>query len=171
MDPIFSLIIRTGLGLLFATAAFSKLRNRRDFYAAVLAYQLMPPRWAINLAGILPWIEVAIAIGLVLEVTLARISAAGILLAYALAMTVNIRRGRRDIDCGCGGDPQPLSVWLVIRNLIMAGAALAPSFWPAGDRPLKSVDALIIIGTLSALMLLYTTGHRLLANFLNSDHK
>lgn len=171
MDPLFSLIIRIGLGILFATAALAKLRKLRDFYAAVLAYQLLPPRWAMNLATILPWAEGTIAIGLVLDVTVARILAAGFLLAYALAMTVNIRRGRRDIDCGCGGAPQPLSIWLVIRNLILAGAALAPSFWPVTDRPLQPVDALIVIGTLGALMLLYAAGHRALANALDSDHK
>ena len=64
MDPILSLIIRMGLSILFATAAVSKLRNRRDFYAAMLAYQLLPPRWAMSLADILPWAEAAIATGL-----------------------------------------------------------------------------------------------------------
>lgn len=171
MDPLFNLIIRLGLGILFATAAFAKLRKRRDFYAALLAYKLLPPRWAMNLGTILPWAEGAIALGLMIDVNVARVSAAGLLLAYALAMAVNISRGRRDIDCGCGGAPQPLSIWLLIRNLVLAGAALVPSFWPAADRPLKPVDLLIVIGALSALILLYTTSHRVLANSLNSGRK
>lgn len=122
------LITRLALGLLFATAALAKLRKRRDFYAAVLAYQLLPPVWAMNMAVILPWAEAAIAIGLILDFNAAFAAAAGLLLVYALAMAVNLARGRRDLDCACGGAPQVLSIWLVVRNIILAGAALALLF-------------------------------------------
>lgn len=122
------LITRLALGILFATAALAKLRKRRDFYAAVLAYQLLPPAWAMNMAVILPWAEAAIAIGLILGINAASAAAAGLLLVYALAMAVNLARGRRDLDCACGSKPQALSIWLVIRNIILAGAALALLF-------------------------------------------
>lgn len=125
------LIIRLALGILFATAALAKLRKRRDFYAAVLAYQLLPPAWAMNIALILPWAEAAIAIGLILGTNAASAAASGLLLVYALAMAVNLVRGRRDLDCACGAMPQVLSIWLVVRNIILAGAALVPLFLTA----------------------------------------
>ncbi|MFZ1624067.1 MAG: MauE/DoxX family redox-associated membrane protein [Gammaproteobacteria bacterium] len=171
MDPILSLIIRMGLSILFATAAVSKLRNRRDFYAAMLAYQLLPPRWAMSLADILPWAEAAIATGLILDVNGALPAAASLLLIYALAMAVNLARGRRDLDCGCGGAPQPLNVWLVGRNLLLAGAALAGSFSPAGSLTWKPVDALIVASAVSVLALIYVSSHRILAKRTGGNRK
>jgi len=171
MDPLLSLIIRLGLSILFATAAVSKLRNRRGFYAAMLAYQLLPPRWAISLADILPWAEGAIATGLMLDINAALPAAASLLLIYALAMAVNLIRGRRDLDCGCGGAPQPLNIWLVTRNLVLAVTALAASLWPAGTRSWKPVDALIVVSAVSVLALLYVSSHRFLANRTRSDRK
>lgn len=169
MDSLVSLIIRLGLSILFATAAVSKLRNRRDFYAAMLAYQLLPPRWAISLADILPWAEALIVAGLILDINAALPAAASLLLIYALAMAVNLGRGRRDLDCGCGGAPQPLSIWLVIRNLVLAGGALAASFWPVVTPAWKPVDVLIVIGAVSVLTLIYISSHRFLANRRGSD--
>ena len=122
------LIIRLALAILFASAALAKLRKRRDFYAAVLAYQLLPPAWAMNMALILPWAEAAIAIGLILGINAASAAASGLLLIYAVAMAVNLVRDRRDLDCACGATPQVLSIWLVVRNIILAGAALALLF-------------------------------------------
>ncbi len=171
MDPVLSLTIRLALSILFVTAAFAKLQKRRDFYAAVLAWQLLPPRWAMKLAGILPWVEAVIAVGLLLDVVATPFFAAGLLLGYALAMAVNLKRGRYDIDCGCGGAPQPLSIWLVLRNIVLSGAALAVSLVPADKRPLQPVDALIVIGTLGVLILAYTSGHRILARSLGSGRK
>jgi hypothetical protein len=171
MPPLFSLIIHLSLGILFATAALSKLRNRRDFYAAMLAYQLLPSRWAMNLAVILPWAEGVIAVGLILGVNAALPAAGGLLSIYALAMGVNLGRGRRDLDCGCGGAPQPLNVWLVIRNLVLAAVAFAASFWPADTHTWKPIDALIVVSTVSVLTLIYVSGHRLLANRAGPDRK
>jgi hypothetical protein len=47
-----------------------------------------------------------------------------LLLIFAAAMAVNIRRGRRHIDCGCGhaGLRQQLGWSMVVRNLLMAAA-------------------------------------------------
>ena len=169
MDPLLSLIIRMGLSVMFATAAVSKLRNRREFYAAMLAYQLLPPRWAINLADILPWAEGVIVVGLILDINAALPAAASLLLIYALAMAVNLGRGRRDLDCGCGGAPQPLSNWLVVRNLVLAGGALAAWYWPAAIPAWNPVDALIVISAVALLTLIYISSHRFLANRRGSD--
>lgn len=171
MDPLLTLIIRLGLSILFATAAVSKLRHRRDFYAAMLAYQLLPPRWAMSLADILPWAEAAIATGLILDVNGALPAAASLLFTYALAMAVNLARGRRDLDCGCGGAPQPLNVWLVGRNLLLAGAALAGSLSPAGSRTWEPVDALIVASAVSVLTLIYVSSHRILAQRTGGNRK
>jgi hypothetical protein len=68
-----------------------------------------------------------------------------LLLVFAWAMAVNIRRGRSHIDCGCHQSTlaQPLRWSLVGRNLILA-ALLAVSLWPAstGGAPLIVVGVL-----------------------------
>jgi hypothetical protein len=53
---------------------------------------------------------------------LPELSAAGLLLLFALAMGINLRRGRRHIDCGCFQNAlkQTLSWALVMRNVVLA---------------------------------------------------
>ena len=48
-----------------------------------------------------------------------------LLLLFAAAMAVNLRRGRADIDCGCalGLLKERISWPLVARNLVLAAAA------------------------------------------------
>ena len=48
------------------------------------------------------------------------VGGAALLLAYAAVMAINLVRGRRFIDCGCGGAAQPLSLGLVLRNVVLA---------------------------------------------------
>ena len=42
---------------------------------------------------------------------------------YAAGIVVNLRRGRRHIDCGCGvgSRAQPISAGLVVRNTVLIG--------------------------------------------------
>jgi hypothetical protein len=49
-----------------------------------------------------------------------------LLVAYAIAMTTNLRRGRTHIDCGCFGSrlAHGLAPWMVLRNAVLAGGAL-----------------------------------------------
>lgn len=124
MEPVVSLIMRCGLAALFAAAGVSKLRDRRRFAGIVLDYRLLPPRLALRVAAMLPWLEFALAGTLLAGVSLALPGAAAVLLAYGAAMTVNLARGRRRMDCGCGAEPQMLSGWLVWRNLLLAAALL-----------------------------------------------
>jgi uncharacterized membrane protein YphA (DoxX/SURF4 family) len=168
---LFTLVLRLALAILFATAALAKLRQRRDFYAAALAYQLLPPRQAMGIAVILPWTEVAIALGLIAGFSAAAYAAAGLLLAYALAMAVNLGRGRRNLDCGCGGAPQALSIWLVLRNIVLAGAALTPLYLADSQRPPGPAELLVAATAAGVLAVLYIAGHRLLSNSDKSTDK
>ena len=124
MEPFVVLLVRVLLAALFATAAFAKLRDRRRFDGIVLDYRLLRPRIALRLAAPLPWLELLLAIGLLAGISLAGFAAALLLSLYGAAMAINLARGRRLIDCGCGGEPQRLSGWLVLRNAVLAAAAL-----------------------------------------------
>jgi hypothetical protein len=106
------------------------------------------PSWALSgmARGIIA-AEVAIALTLLmprLEPVGASLSMA-MLLIYAAAMAANILRGRRHLECGCGGSPQGLGWPLVVRNLALTGIAalaLRPSALSAGEWALAAASGL-----------------------------
>lgn len=124
MEPFLGLLVRVALAALLAAAGIGKLRDRRRFDGTVLDYRLLPPRLALRLAAPLPWVELALGVGLLAGVRQASLAAALLFGIYGVAMAVNLARGRRLIDCGCGDEPQRLNGWLVLRNVLLAAAAL-----------------------------------------------
>jgi Methylamine utilisation protein MauE len=123
--------------LLFARAAVFKLRDVEAFADTLAAYRILPIDLVEPVARILPALEAACALALLAPWTRSagEFAAAGLLTVFALAMAVNLMRGRRDIDCGCG-DPsrrQPLAWSLVTRNLTFAAALVACAFAPGGS--------------------------------------
>lgn len=91
------------LGGLFGYAGFIKLLSPDEFAGAVLAYKLLPVFLAGLVAAVLPWLEVAA--GLFLVLGLKRRSSLIILelltASFLLVMAITMARGLQ-IDCGCG---------------------------------------------------------------------
>lgn len=160
MDPAFSLIVRCSLALLLATAAAHKLRDPREFHGIVLDYRLLPPRLAVRVARLLPWVELMLAVAVLAGWPAGLACAALVFVAYAAAMGVNLARGRAAIDCGCGGAPQPLSVWLLVRNAVLAAMALLAAL-PAAERSLGGTDIFTVIAGTAAAAALYVAAHEL----------
>jgi hypothetical protein len=168
LDPALDLALRAGLALLFAASALAKLRDPAGFAAAVAGYRLLPERLARPVAAAFVAAELALAGALcapALRAT-AAFGAAGLLLLYAFAIAWNLARGRRDIDCGCGGPfgggRQPLSEALVVRNLVLAAAALAGAL-PLGPRALGWLDLWTALAAVASASLLYVAANTLLA--------
>lgn len=165
IDPLIAIVIATSLAILFLLAARHKLGDPIRFEAQLAAYRLVPDRLLTPVARSLPWVEVAVAAGMLFAVTrpMAGWAAAGLLMMYALGMAVNLWRGRSKIDCGCGGTPQPLSTWLLLRNAILASGALLLSA-PVATRPLDPLDMLFAVLLVAALSLSYTMLEQLSRN-------
>jgi len=127
-EPVVTLALRTFLALLFLTAAWSKLAQIDEFYGVVRNFRLLPEAASRVVARALPVLELTIAVGLIVRplTPSAAVAAAGLLVIFALALAINVVRGRTAIDCGClrQGLKQPVSWWLVGRNLVLAGLAL-----------------------------------------------
>ena len=170
LDPAIEVVLRGGLALLFGATAFEKARDFNGFRAALIGYALLPERLAGAIAALLASSEAALAIALgapaALELRATALVASAALLALdGAAIAVNLARGRRDIECGCGGPAsrQPLSEWLLARNALLLAAALVCR-GGAASRPLVWVDALTVGGGIAVLAATWLAVHRLLAN-------
>lgn len=165
-DPVAVHGLAATLAILLMFGAWQKLRDPLVFSAAVENYGLLPVSWVPVLAFCLPVMEAAAGAMLLLPNT-AMLGGATALLVLSLAtsaVVVNLLRGRRDIDCGCGGlSHQPLSWGLVSRNLALMAAVLVVMHGDI-ERGLVWLDYLTVTATVLALFGLYVVFNQLLAN-------
>ena len=168
-DPAAALVITLSVALLLASAGWHQLRAHAEFQSTVVAYRLLPAALSARLAWCVPAGELAIAVLLVTprSRSAACLAGAGLLLSYAGAIALNLQRGRRDLDCGCGGplERRPIAAWMVGRNILLA-AALGFAALPCSPRPLVLVDAVTLIGGVSVAALLYLATDRLLGQVM-----
>jgi hypothetical protein len=165
LNPLLVLLIALSLALLFAHAGWLKRADGSRFTAQLAAYRLLSARWLPLVAAALPVLELSVALLLLWPATRAAAGtcAALLLAVYALAIGINLRRGRAAIDCGCGGPPQPLSWWLVLRNLLLAAVALLLSL-PAAPRALAAGDFALLAALCVLLLLAWAAAGQLLRN-------
>ena len=164
LDPAMSWLLGLGIALLFGIAAGHKLADRERFLAVLGNYDLVPAR-LVPLAGMA---IVAAEVGAALLLVLPPVRTPGaylsvaLLAAYALAIAINLLRGRTRIDCGClGFGRHDRIAWtMVARNLVLIALALA-LLLPASPRRLVVFDVLTISASLAAIALLVATLVRL----------
>jgi hypothetical protein len=165
LDPAAGLLMLASIALLFASAAAHKLRDLTRFAEIFSAYGLLPR--AARISWLVPLLEIAAAVGLAVKVYRPYAAALGMLLlsTYAAAIAVNLRRGRRDLACGCGGPDQrrPISAWMVWRNILIA-LILAGAFAPWTDRALTLTDGFTIVFGVLTIALIYLCADQLLGN-------
>jgi Methylamine utilisation protein MauE len=169
-------LISSGVALffawLFALAGVHKLRSPA-YYVDLLAsyFPSLPasPAWLVAPVAAL---ELAIAALLIFPQTLGLglLGCAAVLCIYAIAMALQIWRGKSDMACGCAGPASNLSVSpaLVIRNLLCATLALC-SFALLIQAQTASVEAGLVGYGLSAfvagfMIVLYLCSDQLIAN-------
>ncbi|MFZ3034512.1 MAG: MauE/DoxX family redox-associated membrane protein, partial [Parvibaculum sp.] len=157
LDPIVDFMLRGGLAAILVLAAIHKLRDRTTFMGQLAAYDLLPETLIHGASRAIPLIELAAALFLLMRSAHASLTAAAIFFIYGAAMTINLARGRRDIDCGCG-DPdgkQALHPALVVRNLVLVVCSLLVS-WPVAARPLGWLDYVVSVLAVVAVLAIYT---------------
>lgn len=158
IDPVVSGALRGALAWLLGMSAWHKLRDPAGFSGAIAGYGLAPPRVVPALAAAVPVAELGLATALLVPAAAAAAALAtgALLAAYAGAMLVALARGRRGIECGCGGPGggHALGPHLVARNAVLVAAALAAAL-PAAPRGLGWVDAVTLAGALATLACLF----------------
>ena len=166
VDPVISFTLRGVLALVFAEAVFHKVTDFAAFRETLANYELLLPQLVAPTAGFV----IAIELGLIPALLIpgiggwAALVAAAVLALYALAITANLIRGRRYIDCGCTGPSlrQPLSGGLVVRNLLLAGGGLVAAQGTT-VRDLGLVDAATVVFAVLGGYLIYAAANALLA--------
>jgi Methylamine utilisation protein MauE len=113
-----------GLGGLFLWSGIAKL-YRGNVVGAIEDYRLLPDFAVRPFASLLPWLELGIGIALLTGFipALALWLATVLLGLFAIAMAINLLRGRRTA-CGCQGRADEMVAWpLVARNAFLATLA------------------------------------------------
>lgn len=121
-------------GAIFAWAGLAKIGNLAGFAAQIHNFRILPLA-AENLAAIaLPWIEIVVAVTLLLGVRSrdgAR-TALALLVLFTLAVLLAVTRGL-DIECGCFGTADATKVgWLKVgEDLVLVAIATIAVIGPA----------------------------------------
>lgn len=164
---IFSLSFSLMLAVILLVAASHKLRVPQQFARQLEAYELLPQALVVPVARALPIVEGAIALAFLVPFLrhFAGIAAAALLLLYAVAISLNLWRGRRDIDCGCGGPglERPLEASLVVRNAVLVAMAVvtAVAFEPLA---VGAAGILLVVAFTLCGLLLYAASEGLLVS-------
>jgi uncharacterized membrane protein YphA (DoxX/SURF4 family) len=98
-----NLALRLGIAVVFLWAALDKIAHPDRFADIITDYNMLPV-WAINpFALVLPWVEVATAVCLVvgLWVPSAALLATGMTVMFMVAITWALAQGYSDLHCGC----------------------------------------------------------------------
>lgn len=153
LDPVFLMAGIAAITTLFLAAAAHKLAQMARFRAVVANYRLLPPSLSGPVAMAVPLLELgaagaAFAVPFTHEAKLLA-PAAAMLLLYALAIAINLVRGRAHIDCGCTAfrAGEVTVGWsMVTRNLGMAAVILPLAAIPVSSRALGAADAIALAG-------------------------
>lgn len=158
IDPAISWAISLSVAALFAAAAAHKLRDWTQFREIVRNYQLLPRRMVPAAAATTIALELSTALLILLVATrpIGALLAAGLLIAYATAMAINLGRGRVNLDCGCLGIGRRQAVrwWMVTRNVLIAAFALIAG-QPMVAREITALDAVTVVCAAVSLAFLY----------------
>jgi hypothetical protein len=160
IDPVIGYTIVLSVAALLSLAAIHRLIKWREFIEALQAYRLLPQTAVRPASLMLSLGELATAFALFVSTgrRYACDAAAAFMLIYAAAIALNLARGRRDLDCGCGfaRHRQPIAAWMLLRNAAIAVAALVAAL-PWTTRPLGTIDVCTIVAAAAAAALFYAS--------------
>lgn len=118
-------IMDTFCGVILIVAGTAKLGSLRSFGDQIAAYNIVPALAARRIGSILPPAEIAVGVLVILNPRFA-VASAGLFLCFAMAVGVNLLRGKKELHCGCFGSNgvHRISLVHVIANMMLVAAAL-----------------------------------------------
>jgi len=134
------LLIASIVGGTLLLAGIPKVRDRDGLLRVVRGYRLLPAPLERAVSIVLPWVEIVVGAALVtgLAGRYAAALAALVFAAFCAGLSVNLVRGRRELDCGCfafgAAHEIPRIGWFhAIRAGAFAVAAALLAVVPAGS--------------------------------------
>ncbi|WP_322053138.1 MauE/DoxX family redox-associated membrane protein [Paraburkholderia bannensis] len=152
IDPVLATGMQAGTAVVVLLGAFAKWRGLAVFCRALGGYGLLPDLLIAPVAVAIPAAETLGATALLFPVT--RIIGAAVLvallLAFAVALALNIVRGHTDIDCGCSGfgasqasAPRGIG-WPHVARALLLAALVATAFIESSARQIVWFDYLTL---------------------------
>jgi len=169
IDPLVDKAIALAFALLLGTASWHKLADHAAFRAVLRDYRLLPEALLTPASRTVPVAEALLAVAWLAGAAKqpVAVATAALLGLYAIAIAVNLVRGRVHIDCGCGFGTahrdQPISWWLVLRNALLVALTLV-TMLPVTGRGLGGFDWVTLVASLVAAAVLYAGAGQLLDN-------
>jgi Methylamine utilisation protein MauE len=166
-DPLIVWIAVACIATLFAHGAVTKALDAPLLEQHLAAYGV--PFAALGVAArVLPLLEgVAAVLLLTPWRATGALLAAALLLLFAAAMGFHRARGHA-LDCGCGGEPLPVSWSLVARNGLLAALCIVAAATMSA-RTMSLADFFVVAGALLVACLLYAALHQVLRHRVPRD--
>ena len=146
-QPHTQLLLRLIVGGLLLFAGVTKLVDRDGFREAVAEYKILPGALERPFALTMPILETVVGVLLLLGLgtAFAAALATPLFLSFALAIGVNLLRGR-NFDCHCFGSVQSEQIgWpALLRSTALVLAALVVAIWAS---PFGALDAVVLGST------------------------
>lgn len=139
-------VTASAVGGLLLLAGAPKLRDRDAMLRVVQGYRLAPAALERPLALALPYVEILVGALLVsgLVPGPSAVAASALFLVFSTGLSINLLRGRRDLDCGCfsftGGEQVPRIGWwhaaralgLAVVSAVLAAGSMIPGLGSLG---------------------------------------
>jgi uncharacterized membrane protein YphA (DoxX/SURF4 family) len=137
-------VARLGLAAVFLVSGTLKALDPDTTYVAVRAYDVLPKAGVALVAGVLPWLEIALGLLLLAGIATRVVAtvSAGLLLVFVAGVTQAWARGL-SIDCGCfggGGAVTPGETAYGLELLRDAGFLLMAGWLVVRPRTLGALD-------------------------------
>ena len=117
------LALRWILGATFIYASYGKIVSPADFAKIIYGYGLFPPVLINLIAIIIPFLELVIALSLILGIypRSAALVVNGLLMAFIILISINLVRGH-EFDCGCfafrNSGSQISTPYTILRDMV-----------------------------------------------------
>jgi uncharacterized membrane protein YphA (DoxX/SURF4 family) len=113
----------------FLYSGYTKVQNPLQFAVAISGYQLVPEDLVYPMAQYLPWVEIALGLGVLIGWKIRYFASAvsGLLFFFMSALTITYLRGI-EANCGCFSMDDPISPLTIFRDSIFLIPALYLAF-------------------------------------------
>jgi uncharacterized membrane protein YphA (DoxX/SURF4 family) len=118
-------LFRIVLAGIFIYSGYVKVREPLQFAVAIAGYQMVPEKLIFPLATYLPWLEIALGLGILIgwKIRYFSMSAAALLLFFIVVLAITISRGI-EANCGCFALDERISPRTIARDSLILIPAL-----------------------------------------------